>query len=363
MIEEGNISLNSASKISGINSKSLSHYIINHVSYFAKDKKVNGGKWKYEWIAETWFCIKDLEYWKICIDEKSVQWQVYTIISNSTDKKEIGMYPWLKANEVSSFFSKKLPLSWRESIKEVSADMSPTIEFIIEKLFPNARIVTDRFHVMKKLLEDVRAVRSRAKTLIKKRIFDEEKIALERQKKENEVSKNESKKKGRWRPRKTRYIAPRHINWETDIEVVERLWRQLRKRKRDRNGNQNFRWKVAKNIPELVEVIETYEYLYKFRIIYDKERTKEEWKQEILKWIVKWEKIREKIVEVSNMIRTIERRIETISNYFISRHSNWFAEWLNSRIQRLISMSRWFKNKDYMIYRIIKLFSPWSHLV
>ena len=269
------------------------------------------------------------------------------------------MYPWLKANDVSSFFNKRLPWFWRDSINEVSADMSPTIESIVKKLFPNAKIVTDRFHVMKKLLEDVRAVRSRAKTMIKKRVFDEEKIALERQKNKIQASK----KKDRWRPKKERYFAPRYINWETDLETVERLWRQLRKRKKDRNENQRFRRKVAKHIPELAEVIEIYEYLHNLRVIYDKERTREEWKNKILKWINEWVRIREKIVEVNNMIWTIERRIETISNYFISRHSNWFAEWLNSRIQRLISMSRWFKNKDYMIYRIIKLFAPNSHLV
>ena len=269
------------------------------------------------------------------------------------------MYPWLKANDVSSFFNKRLPWFWRDSIAEVSADMSPTIESIVEKLFPNAKIVTDRFHVMKKLLEDVRAVRSRAKTMIKKRVLDEEKVALEKQNQETQVSE----KKGRWRPKKKRYFAPRYINWETDIETVERLWRQLRQRKIDRNENQRFRWKVAEHIPELAEVIEIYEYLHRLRMVYDKERTREEGENEIFKWISEWVKIRKKIVEVNNMIWTVERRIETISNYFISRHSNWFAEWLNSRIQRLISMSRWFKNKDYMIYRIIKLFAPWSHLV
>ncbi len=71
--------------------------------------------------------------------------------------------------------------------------MSPTIESIVEKLFPNAKIVTDRFHVMKKLLEDVRAVRSRAKTMIKKRVLNEEKMALEKQNKKTQVSE----KKGR----------------------------------------------------------------------------------------------------------------------------------------------------------------------
>jgi transposase len=69
----------------------------------------------------------------------------------------------------------RLPRSWRESIKEVATDMSPTIEAIVTALFPNAELVTDRFHVMKNLLEDLWAIKSKAKTEIKKRIFDEEK--------------------------------------------------------------------------------------------------------------------------------------------------------------------------------------------
>jgi transposase len=100
-----------------------------------------------------------------------------------------------------------------------------------------------------------------------------------------------------------------------------------------------------------------------FWMIYDEDIQKEEWKQKIQQRIAQWNEIRQTIIEVDNVISTIEKRLESISNYFISGHSNWFAEWLNSRIQRLISMSRWFKNKDYMIYRIIKLFSWESHLI
>jgi transposase len=52
----------------------------------------------------------------------------------------------------------------------------------------------------------------------------------------------------------------------------------------------------------------------------------------------------------------IKNHFDRILNYFDGRLTNGYAEWLNSRIQRVISNSRWFTDHDYMIYRIIKIF-------
>jgi hypothetical protein len=52
----------------------------------------------------------------------------------------------------------------------------------------------------------------------------------------------------------------------------------------------------------------------------------------------------------------IKNHFERICNYFSVRLTNAYAEWLNSRIQRIISNSKWFKDQDYMIYRMIKIF-------
>jgi hypothetical protein len=163
-----------------------------------------------------------------------------------------------------------------------------------------------------------------------------------------------------WRPAK--YKAKKNINWETDIDIVTRIVRQTRQRKRDWSGNQRARRAIAKHIPELKDLIEWYEYMHKLRDIFDEENTVNEWKQKISQWIADWEKLRKRTIEVDNMITTIENRFDTICNYFISRHTNWYAEWLHSRIQRMISMSRWFLNKDYMIYRILRLCSSNYHL-
>jgi transposase len=60
----------------------------------------------------------------------------------------------------------------RNKVKEVVTDMSPSMESIVRKCFPNAIITTDRFHVMKNVLEDLLAVRTRCKTAIKTRILN-----------------------------------------------------------------------------------------------------------------------------------------------------------------------------------------------
>lgn len=79
----------------------------------------------------------------------------------------------MKATDVINFFEHGLDRKWRESITEVCCDMSATMELIISILFPKASIVTDRFHLMKNVLEDIGAIRTRAKTAIKKRINEE----------------------------------------------------------------------------------------------------------------------------------------------------------------------------------------------
>jgi transposase len=52
-------------------------------------------------------------------------------------------------------------------VEQICTDMSPTMECICNALFTKAQLVTDRFHVMKNLLEDVGSVRIAIKATIK----------------------------------------------------------------------------------------------------------------------------------------------------------------------------------------------------
>ncbi|WP_158413211.1 transposase [Baaleninema simplex] len=55
------------------------------------------------------------------------------------------------------------PLEVREAVEEVSVDMWGGFPKLIEKVFPNAQIVVDRFHVMKAVNDNLNKIRKQVK--------------------------------------------------------------------------------------------------------------------------------------------------------------------------------------------------------
>jgi len=53
----------------------------------------------------------------------------------------------------------KIPISLRKTVKEVTFDMSNSMQLICKTTFPNAVFVTDRFHVQKLISETVQEIR------------------------------------------------------------------------------------------------------------------------------------------------------------------------------------------------------------
>ena len=56
----------------------------------------------------------------------------------------------------------------REAVLEVSLDMWGGFTRVIQKVFPNARITYDRFHVMKIVNEELNTIRKQCKNKIEK---------------------------------------------------------------------------------------------------------------------------------------------------------------------------------------------------
>jgi transposase len=50
---------------------------------------------------------------------------------------------------------KHLPLRLRNKVEEITLDMAGSMNLIAKRYFPNARLVTDRFHVQKLAIEAV----------------------------------------------------------------------------------------------------------------------------------------------------------------------------------------------------------------
>jgi transposase len=99
----------------------------------------------------------------IAIDEVTLsKGELYTYIT-AKDKKQrngtlIGSIQGTKAEDIIRF-GMQIPHLDRIKVKEVSLDMAPNMKLAVETLFPNAKLVTDRFHVVKLVLEALQHIR------------------------------------------------------------------------------------------------------------------------------------------------------------------------------------------------------------
>lgn len=333
-----------------INKKTLSNYFMNIISDYAQEKEKEESdkklcSWKnicrplyvskYSKLKTEGYFNKNKLWKRLCIDEKNINWEVYTIFTNPDETPSlVWIIPWVKSKIVTDLVRNKTKLSDRLWVKEIALDMARSIEWISRELFPQATQVVDRFHVMKNVLWDIQAVRMRTKTKIIKESLD-----LESQAKIDRV---------RYNPKKYKLDV---LHYETKKELVTRLRYQLFKRKKDWNINQKNRWKVIQKISEFDEIVASYEIISDLFKIFDKSKNALSFQE----WFTKISKL-ENIVEMQNSGRMIQNHLVRIMAYFNNWFTNAFAEWLNSQIARFVSNLRWFKNQNYMLYRIIKKF-------
>ncbi len=334
-----------------INEKTLSHYFINIISDFAIERQKEKSDailfmWKnntcrpqyiskYSKLLTEWYFNKDKLWKRLCIDEKNINWHVFTIFTNPDLKQSlVWIIPWVKSKVVTDLVRNKTKLSDRLWVKEIALDMARSMEWISRELFPQATQIVDRFHVMKNVLWDIQAVRIRIKTGIIK-----EELDLETQAKID---------KRKYSPKKYKL---NETYSETKKELITRLRYQLFKRKKDWNYTQKDRWEVIKKLEDFEEIVFSYEIISDLFNIFDEEKNALTFQ----KWFTKIS-TREEIVEMQNSWRMIQNHLVRIMHYFDNKFTNAFAEWLNSRIQRFVSNLRWFKNQNYMLYRIIAKF-------
>ena len=188
-------------------------------------------------------------------------------------------------------------LEVREGVEQVSVDMWGGFPKVIEKVFPNAVIVTDRFHVMKALNEELNKIRKQTKLNVK--IKGEKWLLL----KNKEGLKEEELEK---------------------LELVLKQSARLRK---------------------------AYEYKESFREIYEKVNDKEEGRLKFTEWLENAKSI------YTDVISTIRRNLDSICNYFLSRTTNGAMEGINNRLKLIKRQAYGFMNFDNMRNRFLACFS------
>jgi transposase len=116
---------------------------------------------------DNWEVIK-----RISIDEVSQRkghGDFVTVVSNIDLGELLEVIDSHKQEEIITIF-KQQPLEIREKVEEVSVDMWGGFPKVVKEVFPNAKIVIDRFHVMQPVIKELNphsARNGRIKTITK----------------------------------------------------------------------------------------------------------------------------------------------------------------------------------------------------
>lgn len=226
---------------------------------------------------------------------------------------------------------KKLPLEQRRTVKEVTLDMANNMESAVRQSFPESKLVTDRFHVVKLAIDVLQHIR------IKYR-WEE----LEKENNAIETAKKHGKK----------YKPIELANGDTPKQLLARCRYIIAKTPDKWTQSQKKR---ASLLFELYPIIETaYKHVLEFRSIYEL-KSKFDAAEMFAKWINKTNEL--KIKEFNTVANTVRNNFINILNFFINRHTNANAESFNSKIKLFRANLRGVTDTKFFLFRLQNLYA------
>lgn len=190
---------------------------------------------------------------------------------------------------------KQQPIELREQVEEVSVDMWGGFPKVVQEVFPNAKLVFDRFHVMKPVNKELNLVRKQTGMTVKGSKF----ILL----------KNGG-----------------------DLTEAERI-------------------KLASIFKCSKRLKLAYELKEEFRDIFETCNTVEEGKAQLLLWLVKARTV------YCDVLTTIRNHLDGICNYFLSRTTSGVMEGINNKLKLIKRQAYGFVNFDNFRARLLACFS------
>ena len=133
--------------------------------------------------AKKWLLFPQNIEKHLSIDETSLSnGELYTILTNKSGKERKGtivaMVARTKAENVIAVIQ-RIPLKQRNLVKEITLDIAGSMGLIARKCFPNATLITDRYHVQNLVTEALQEIRIKYRW----QAIDQENEAMEKSKK------------------------------------------------------------------------------------------------------------------------------------------------------------------------------------
>lgn len=269
------------------------------------------------------------------IDELSLsKGELYTFVTNKSGKGKkktlVAVIKGTKSQDIIDVLN-KIPLDKRKLVKEITLDMANNMQLASRMCFPESSLVTDRFHVVKLVLDALQHQRIKLR-------WD----AIE---KENQAIK-QAKEQG------IKYIPIILENDDTPKQLLARSRYIIAKKQNQWTDNQKIRAELLfKNYPSLHQ---GYKHTLEFRNIYE-QTSREIAKEQILAWIEKTKSL--KLNDFNTAANSLKYHLETILNFFVKRHTNANAESFNSKVKLFRANQRGVVDVKFFLFRMEKLFS------
>ena len=262
------------------------------------------------------------------------QGELYTFVTNKQGKGKQGslvaVIRGTRAKDIVRVLE-KIPLRLRQTVKEVTLDMAKNMESASRQAFPEARLVTDRFHVVKLVLEALQHTRIKYRWAE----LDIENKAIEK-----------CKKSGK------KYKAPTLENGDTPKQLLARSRYIIAKKPAQWTMRQLERATML--FDRYPKIRKAYRHVLQFRSIYELE-SKSEAIKSFTKWIGKTEKLG--IKEFNTAANSVKNNIDNILNFFDNRNTNANAESFNSKIKLFRANLRGVTDTKFFLFRLQNLFA------
>lgn len=274
---------------------------------------------------------------RLSMDETCLsQGELYTIVTNkSAHGKRGSLVAMVKGTKSENvvWALNKLPRSLRLKVKEITIDLSPTMQRIAKQAFPNATIVSDRFHVQKLMNEAISDLR-----------VDYRWQAIDLENAEIQLAREVGRK----------FVPHLFKNGDTRRQLLARSRHIVMKHFSKWTTSQKQRAEIL--FEQYPAIKEAYDVSMKLTAIYNEPIND---KTVALTKLARWYECVERVncKFFNSVIQTMQNNYATIVNYFDNRSTNASAESFNAKVKAFRAQFRGVRDIPFFIFRLAKLFA------
>lgn len=301
-----------------------------------KEKLSNYRTWSELSHADQWLVFPDNIGENLAIDETSLSnGGLYTIVTNRDRHGSEGCLVAVVSGTKSEDVIRALaiiPEEKRDTVKEVTLDLSDSMRKIVRNSFPKAQRVIDRFHIQKLACDAVQEMRIQHRW-----------NAIQEANDEMENAKLEGRE----------YVPFRYENGDTRKELLARSRYLLFKSADKWTMSQATRAKIL--FEEYPDVQKAYSLSHSLRMIFAKNTIKDAARLSMAKW---YNKVEEVGFHSFNVIAaTFYEHYDDILNFYNNRSSNAAAESFNAKVKAFRAALRGIRDEKFFLYRLAMIYA------